>query len=54
MDQTWKAVNRALITDSALQIQLMELDAARFLSIQPVEVLEETQQKQYAKAQNAN
>lgn len=43
MDQTWKAVNRALITDIAMQIQLMELDAAKFLSVQPFVLMTETQ-----------
>ena len=42
MDQTWKAVNRALIADIALQIQLMELDAAKFLSVQPLVLMTET------------
>ena len=41
MDQTWKAVNRALIADIAMQIQLMELDAAKFLSVQPFVLLTE-------------
>lgn len=35
-DQTWKAINRALIADIVMQIQLMELDAAKFLSVQPI------------------
>ena len=42
LDQTWKSVNRSLIADIALQIQLMELDAARFLSAQPVQIMSET------------
>jgi len=41
MDQTWKAVNRALIADIGMQIQLMELDAAKFLSVQPVMIMTE-------------
>lgn len=40
-DQTWHAINRALIADVALQIQLMELDAAKFLSIQPLVLMSE-------------
>ena len=43
IDQTWKAVNKTLIADIALQIQLMELDAARFLSAQPLELMSEKQ-----------
>ena len=39
MDQTWKAVNKALIADIGLQIQLMELDAAKFLSVQPIMIM---------------
>jgi len=39
MDQTWKAVNKALIADIGLQIQLMELDAAKFLSVQPIVIM---------------
>ena len=54
LDQTWRSINKTLIADIALQIQLMELDAARFLSIQPVEILEETQKQQYANAPNAD
>ena len=42
MDQTWKAVNKALIADIGLQIQLMELDAAKFLSVQPMMIMTET------------
>lgn len=41
-DVTWQAVNRALIADIALQIELMELDAARFLSVQPYVIMSET------------
>ena len=43
MDQTWHAINRALIADIALQIQLMELDAVKFLSVQPLVLMTETQ-----------
>ena len=39
VDQTWKAVNRALIADIAMQIELLELDAARFLSVQPLVIM---------------
>lgn len=39
LDQTWKAVNKALIADIAMQIELMELDAAKFLSVQPYVVM---------------
>ena len=42
MDQTWHAINRALIADIAMQIQLMELDAAKFLSVQPLILMTET------------
>ena len=42
LDQTWHAINRALIADIAMQIQLMELDAAKFLSVQPVILMTET------------
>ena len=42
IDQTWKAVNKALIVDIALQIELMELDAAKFLTYQPVILMDET------------
>ncbi len=38
-DVTWKAINRALIADIAMQIQLMELDAAKFLAVQPIELM---------------
>lgn len=41
MDQTWKAVNKALIADIGMQIQLMELDAAKFLSVQPIMIMSE-------------
>ncbi len=41
MDQTWKAVNKALIADIGMQIQLMELDAAKFLSVQPLMLMSE-------------
>lgn len=40
-DQTWKAINKALIADIGLQIQLMELDAAKFLSVQPIIIMTE-------------
>ena len=40
-DQTWHAINRALIADIAMQIQLMELDAAKFLSVQPLILMTE-------------
>ena len=43
LDQTWHAINRALIADIAMQIQLMELDAAKFLSVQPLVLMPETQ-----------
>lgn len=46
MDQTWQAINRALISDIALQIQLMELDAAKFLSVQPLVLMTEQQPTQ--------
>ncbi|MBQ3695697.1 MAG: hypothetical protein II938_01840 [Alphaproteobacteria bacterium] len=36
IDQSWRAVNKALIADIAMQIQMLELDAARFLSVQPI------------------
>ena len=39
-DQSWKAVNKALIVDLALQIEMMELEAARFLSVQPISLIE--------------
>lgn len=42
IDQTWKAVNKTLIADIGLQIELMELDAARFLGVQPIELMTET------------
>jgi len=41
IDQTWRAVNKALIADIALQIEAMELDAAKFLSYQPLIVMDE-------------
>lgn len=40
-DQTWKAINRALMADIVMQIQLMELDAAKFLSVQPILLMTE-------------
>jgi hypothetical protein len=39
VDQTWLAATRALMADIALQLQLLEVDAARFLQYQPVEIL---------------
>ena len=42
IDQTWKTVNKTLIADIGLQIQMMELDAARFLTAQPVRLMSET------------
>ena len=44
LDQTWKAVNKALIADIAMQIQLIELDAAKFLSIQPFVLMSKDRQ----------
>ena len=40
-DQTWHAINKALVADIALQIQLMELEAARFLFVQPEVIMSE-------------
>ena len=39
VDQTWLAATRALMADIALQLQLLEVDAAMFLQYQPVEIL---------------
>ena len=39
VDQTWLAATRALMADIALQLQLLEVDAAAFLKLQPVEIL---------------
>ena len=39
VDQTWLAATRALMADIALQLQLMEVDAAAFLKEQPVDIL---------------
>ena len=43
LDQTWSSINKTLIADIALQIQLMELDAARFLSVQPIKIMSKEQ-----------
>ncbi|MBP5343571.1 MAG: hypothetical protein J6Y85_00635 [Alphaproteobacteria bacterium] len=39
MDQTWLAATRALMADIALQLQLLEVDAAMFLQLQPIEII---------------
>ena len=41
IDQTWLAATRALMADIALQLQLLELDASKFLDVQPIELLED-------------
>jgi len=40
IDQTWLAGTRALMADIALQLQLLELDAAQFMKEQQVTILE--------------
>ncbi len=52
-DQTWKAINRALMADIVMQIQLMELDAAKFLSVQPILLMTEEDVAATDEADNA-
>jgi len=40
VDQTWLAATRALMADIALQLQLLEVDAARFLQDQKIELID--------------
>jgi len=44
-DQSWKAINKAFLVDLALQIEMMELEAARFLSVQPISMVDNPEQE---------